>query len=443
MAITSDGNLLAGSSKSAGSSLVVTTGITIAADKVVVLCIAKDNVQTTDGQTDEVTSVTDSQSNAYTKIGEFTNGQGGAASGCTVAAYLSKLTTQLGSSDTITVNFSSSITAKALQGCSFSVGAGNSLQLAAGSLQTLASDAANPPSMSIAGLSSKEYLFFRCIAHENNGGSIVNTASYSSPSTTISSTTGGQAATNMGAISEFRILTGTGSSSDPNITTQDQAAIYFALEEVAGAQNLAPSLFTNTATFFSPTVTPGSVGLTPSLFTNTNTFFSPTVANIQTLVPSLFTNSQTFFSPTVTRGTVTLTPSLFTNGQSFFTPTVTTGAVSLAPSLFTNSQTFHSPTVTGTYSLTPALFTNSQTFFSPVVSQAGGVQNLLPDLTVNSNVFFSPTVSTSNGMFPSLVTNVSVFFEATVEAIAPERIENLEFALGRPLLKRRIRKFKW
>lgn len=39
-------------------------------------------------------------------------------------------------------------------------------------------------------------------------------------------------------------------------------------------QTLYPGLFTNTNSFFSPTVAAGSVTLSPGLFTNTNTFYA-------------------------------------------------------------------------------------------------------------------------------------------------------------------------
>lgn len=67
----------------------------------------------------------------------------------------------------------------------------------------------------------------------------------------------------------------------------------------------------------------------------------------QTLTPSLFTNSQTFYAPTVTVGAVTLTPLLFTNNQTFYDPTVTVGSVTLSPSLVVNSNVFFGPTVSG------------------------------------------------------------------------------------------------
>lgn len=109
-----------------------------------------------------------------------------------------------------------------------------------------------------------------------------------------------------------------------------------------------------------------SQSLTPSLFTNSQTFYSPTVAASYTLTPSLFTNTQTFYSPTVTPGAVTLSPSPLTNGQTFYSPTVAPGTATLSPDLFANSQTFYSATITpGTVALSPSLFTNTQTFYSP------------------------------------------------------------------------------
>lgn len=50
----------------------------------------------------------------------------------------------------------------------------------------------------------------------------------------------------------------------------------------------------------------------------------------QTLTPSLFTNTQTFYGPTVTAGAVTLLPSLFTNANTFFGATVSGGASTAA-----------------------------------------------------------------------------------------------------------------
>ena len=182
------------------------------------------------------------------------------------------------------------------------------------------------------------------------------------------------------------------------------------------AQGLTPSLFTNSATFYAPTVAPGAVGLTPSLFTNSATFYAPTVTSgggTQALTPSLFTNSATFYAHTVAPGAVGLTPSLFTNSATFYAPIAAPGAVGLTPSLFTNSATFYAPTVArGAVGLTPALFTNSATFYAPTV--APGAVGLTPSLFTNSATFYAPTVSSSYALTPSLFTNSATFYAPTV-----------------------------
>ncbi len=51
----------------------------------------------------------------------------------------------------------------------------------------------------------------------------------------------------------------------------------------------------------------GNQTLLPDLFTNTNTFFSPTISQAggsQNLTPDLYTNNQTFYAPTITQQTV-------------------------------------------------------------------------------------------------------------------------------------------
>ncbi len=219
-------------------------------------------------------------------------------------------------------------------------------------------------------------------------------------------------------------------------------------------QTLTPSLYTNTNTFYSPTVTAGVVTLTPSLYTNVNTFYIPVVTlqefpsfNIlpvkrqsptkvhrdhsvratyifdQTLTPDLYINDNTFYSPTLTRAGVNLLPDTYINTNTFYIPTISTGSVSLDPSLYTNVSTFYVPvvllqelpaasvapirrrilpiprykseSVSGSTSfdqnLTPSLYTNTNTFYSPTIT-TGGV-DLDPSLFVNDDAFYSPTIS--------------------------------------------------
>jgi hypothetical protein len=168
------------------------------------------------------------------------------------------------------------------------------------------------------------------------------------------------------------------------------AAVTMALRPAPAPQDLTPSLFTNSQSFYGPTITTGSVALTPSLFTNSQTFHAPTViqdGGAQNLDPALFTNSQSFYGPTITTGAVTLTPSLVTNTNTFYSPTI---GLFLTPSLFTNTNTFYAATVTSNYTLAPSLLTDGDNFFSPTV--APGEYRMLPDLFTNSQTFYTPEV---------------------------------------------------
>lgn len=194
------------------------------------------------------------------------------------------------------------------------------------------------------------------------------------------------------------------------------AIVVIQLDSASGDQSLTPSLFTNSQTFYSPTVS-STYGLTPSLFTNSQTFYAPTALAISPLAPSLFTNSQTFYSATVTPGSVDLSPSLFTNGQTFYSATVGS-TYGLTPDLFTNSQTFPAATVApGAVDLAPSLFTNSQTFYQPTV--AGGDVSVEPPLFTNGQTFYSPNVSATVDLQPGLFTNAQVFYPATVSEGSP------------------------
>ncbi len=224
------------SSKTAATSLTTGgVGESAAVGDVLIVAVAINNVQTTDGETNEVTSVTDTQSNTYVKLKEYCNGQGGAASGATVSLWYSKLTTALVVAvDTVTANFSSSVAAMAMGCKKFTITAGATVTLEASA--TLANDGADPGSMTLSGLASREYLFFRAIALERADAGLAGmTTGYTEIPNAGAGTTGGGAATNMNLCGEFRIFTGTGDTSDPTATAVDNASVYVALKEAAAA----------------------------------------------------------------------------------------------------------------------------------------------------------------------------------------------------------------
>jgi len=209
----------------------------------------------------------------------------------------------------------------------------------------------------------------------------------------------------------------------PGLFTNTQT--YFAPTVGRGPVNLTPGLFTNSQTYFAPTIGRGPVNVSPGLFTNTQTYFAPTVGRgAVNLSPGLFTNTQTYFAPTVSPGVVNLLPSLFTNSQTYFAPTVTAGAVNILPGLFTNTQTFFAPTLVNAVNLSPGLFTNNQTFFTPTVT--AGTVNLLPGLFTNDQIYFAPTIGRGTvNVAPGLFTNSQTFYAPTVTRGAVDLLPGL------------------
>jgi hypothetical protein len=181
----------------------------------------------------------------------------------------------------------------------------------------------------------------------------------------------------------------------------------------SGAQTLTPSLFTNTNTFYAPTVSRGARTLTPSLFTNTNTFPAAVVRSVYTLTPAKYTDADSFFAPTVSRGAATLAPSLFTNVNAFYAANVGRGPVTLSPSLFTDADSFFAPTVSTRTTLSPSLYNDPDSFFSPTVSR--GPVTLTPSLFSNSNTFYSPTVTNGSAtLTPAFFADADVFYSPSV-----------------------------
>lgn len=246
MAFASVGTLGTVQNKTSQTSTSLTTSASASAGDLVVLVIAKDNVSTTDGETSEVSSVTDSGGNTWTKAKEYTNGEGAAAEGSTVSVWYSRLTTGISSGGTITANYGSATVAKALSAWKFTVGASVSVVASV----TGAADATSTAgSLSLSGLTSKEYLFFRGSSREGAGTSDSFTATSGFTKISWAGNTGGASATNNIKVQgEFKIATSTGETSNPTDTqTGDWASVFFALQEFTGyTLNLEPASFTLT-----------------------------------------------------------------------------------------------------------------------------------------------------------------------------------------------------
>lgn len=243
MSFVDKSSLGTGTSTSAGTTLTLTAGSNQTEPGfLVVLLIALDNTGTTDADFSEVSSVADSAGNTWIKRAEYTNGQGSAGAGATISAWTSVLTTQIPTGGTITATLANSVTSKAMSGYVIKITNGNSASVS-GSVQTLANDAADPGSMAISGLTSAEYLFIRAVAAEDNAATHTETASYTKFDVATANT--GTSATSMNCKGEFRILTGTGDTSDPTMTAVDSASVFFAIGEVSdgGSPTAARPIF--------------------------------------------------------------------------------------------------------------------------------------------------------------------------------------------------------
>src|SRR3989304_6860607 len=153
MTFASSGTLGSAQSKTANqTSIAMTTSAVAEADTLVVVFVAVDNDQTTDGDEGAVTSIIDSSGNTWVKIVEFCNGQGNEQAGATISIWKSVIATEIASGGTITTNLSNSASrdATAISAWKFTKTASVSVEIA-GTPATLATDGADPAAISLSG----------------------------------------------------------------------------------------------------------------------------------------------------------------------------------------------------------------------------------------------------------------------------------------------------
>lgn len=232
MAIASKGTMGTGASSTSNASYSMTTATTtLAVGDVAILTSISDNTTTVDGDNSEVTSVTDSAGNRWTKLGEYTNSPGGvAADGVTCSVWMTKCTAQLNTGGTITINFNGNRTDKCCSAFAYTVAAGKVLNRAA-PLVTSEVNAANGfGSSAFSGLVSQQRLYYRGLGKEANSTTDITV---SGSFTLISMTRSRNNAAAVIVRGEFRINTSTGETSNPTLAVSgDTAGLFFALDEV-------------------------------------------------------------------------------------------------------------------------------------------------------------------------------------------------------------------
>lgn len=212
------------------ANIVLTTATTnVAIGDLAVIVVAVDNrLGTADADDANISGVTSSPANTWTKAREWSNNQAGAQAGATVSMWYTVATAAMNIGSTITATFTQNTTsdAQGIIGWCFTKPQG-SVSIEATNI--LATDGADPAALD-ATTRNIECLRIRGIGSEGAASgtapSLTPTASWTAWGNGDSTTT--MSAAEMYARAEHSISVGTGSSSDPTSWAGDNASVYVA-----------------------------------------------------------------------------------------------------------------------------------------------------------------------------------------------------------------------
>lgn len=232
--------------KVSGTTLAVNPSANLTVGTIVFAECASDNTSTTSGTTTDHTSVTDTHSHVWTKVYERTRANGAAADGVTKSKWWTKITTQIGTGDTVTLTIGTARDVRIIGLWEVTVGAGNTIQIATGTTPTVFTEASiqNPASQATSGLSNIEHLHVGSVAKEDVLLTWTEAANYTNVYAAEGfQTSGGAALSNITLNVGTHISTSTGDTFDPgNIAAgaRDIAMTLIAFEEVAGGVTVTP-----------------------------------------------------------------------------------------------------------------------------------------------------------------------------------------------------------
>jgi len=195
----------------------------------------------------------------------------------------------------------------------------------------------------------------------------------------------------------------------------------------AQGQLVVPTFFSDSDTFFSPTLAVGAVNITPTLFIDSD---SPRMALVtgggaQPTMAGRINDADNFFVPALAAGTVNVIPLTFTDTDVFFDPIT---GLFVGPSKFTDADAVFNPVVLAVSDIQPVLFVDSDVFFAPALTVSA--VNISPFPFVDTDIlrmpsvgskvdpvffadtstFYSPTVVQRNELFPNLISDADRLF---------------------------------
>ncbi len=219
-------NYATGQNSTSGNSLTIfRPGTTVPVGDILIMSVACDNTTTTTGASNDITSVTDTHG-TWSKLGEYTMSSGAAGDGTTCAMFMQVITgSTYASGGSVTINFGSSITSKA--GIIRQVTNASGTAVVAGSIQY--GSGAGSPSLTLSGLPSREYLFFRAMATEAETTGLSVSSGFTAGGGSKTAT--GSGATGQSVVTEFKFATATGATSSPLLGSGDSVGMFVAFAE--------------------------------------------------------------------------------------------------------------------------------------------------------------------------------------------------------------------
>jgi len=120
MAITALGSLGTNGLATSSTTVTLVPNAALDAGDWIVITVVSNNTSTIDGDNSEVSTVTDTRGNPWTKLGEWTNANGAAGSGLTTSVWMTQLSSDISASNmTVTVTYGSARANKAISAYGF------------------------------------------------------------------------------------------------------------------------------------------------------------------------------------------------------------------------------------------------------------------------------------------------------------------------------------
>lgn len=235
MAIGSKGSGGGGANSSSGTTYNFTTATNSCdANEFLILTNVTDNNSSSDGDNNEHTSVTGG-TGTWTKLGEYTNSEGGAGNGITVSLWLFEASGSNAVGTVFALNYANAIVDKCSHAWVYTKASGFHIEKETGTTNPVTSEvsAANGfGSSSFSSLASIERLYYRGAGKEVNSTTSLTVSTNFTQVTPLARSRNNAAA--VVGRSEFRINTSTGETSNPTMAVAgDTAGLFVALKEVA------------------------------------------------------------------------------------------------------------------------------------------------------------------------------------------------------------------